>query len=79
MEKRHIVLDTETTGLDVEKGHRIIEIGGVVMNGRKKTAETFHVYVIHKEKLIKKHKKFMVFLMKISKISLFFLKLQRIF
>ena len=45
MEKRHIVLDTETTGLDVEKGHRIIEIGGVVMNGRKKTAETFHVYV----------------------------------
>ena len=45
MEKRHIVLDTETTGLDVEKGHRIIEIGGVVMNGRKKTNETFHVYV----------------------------------
>ena len=45
MEKRHIVLDTETTGLDVEKGHRIIEIGGVVMNGRKKTSETFHVYV----------------------------------
>ena len=45
MEKRLIVLDPETTGLDVEKGHRIIEIGGVVMNGRKKTAETFHVYV----------------------------------
>ena len=45
MEKGHIVLDTETTGLDVEKGHRIIEIGGVVMNGRKKTSETFHVYV----------------------------------
>ena len=45
MEKRHIVLDTETTGLDVKKGHRIIEIGGVVMNGRKKTSETFHVYV----------------------------------
>jgi DNA polymerase III, epsilon subunit, Proteobacterial len=45
MEKRHIVLDTETTGLDVGKGHRIIEIGGVVMNGRKKTSETFHVYV----------------------------------
>ena len=45
MEKRLIVLDTETTGLEVEKGHRIIEIGGVVMNGRKKTTETFHVYV----------------------------------
>ena len=45
MEKRYIVLDTETTGLDVKKGHRIIEIGGVVMNGRKKTSETFHVYI----------------------------------
>ena len=45
MEKRHIVLDTETTGLEVEKGHRIIEIGGVVMNGRKKTSETFHAYI----------------------------------
>ncbi len=45
MEKRHIVLDTETTGLDVKKGHRIIEIGGVVMNGRKKTSETFHAYI----------------------------------
>jgi len=45
MENRHIILDTETTGLEVEKGHRIIEIGGVVMNGRKKTSETFHVYI----------------------------------
>ena len=45
MENKHIVLDTETTGLEVEKGHRIIEIGGVVMNGRKKTSETFHVYI----------------------------------
>ena len=45
MEKRFIVLDTETTGLEVEKGHRIIEIGGVVMNGRKKTSETFHAYI----------------------------------
>ena len=41
MEKRHIVLDTETTRLDVEKGHRIIEIGGVVMNGRKKLTKHF--------------------------------------
>ncbi len=29
----------------MEKGHRIIEIGGVVMNGRKKTSETFHAYI----------------------------------
>ena len=53
MENRHIVLDTETTGLEVEKGHRIIEIGGVVMNGRKKTSETFHVYINPQRKIDK--------------------------
>ena len=45
MEKKYIVLDTETTGLEVDKGHRVIEIGAVVMNGRKKTSESFHVYI----------------------------------
>ena len=33
---REIVLDTETTGLDVSQGHKIIEIGAVVLNDRKK-------------------------------------------
>ena len=41
------------------------------MNGKKKTSETFHVYINPQEKSIKKHKKFMVFLMKTSKISSF--------
>tara|TARA_B000000532_G_C18793941_1_gene373909 strand:- start:314 stop:553 length:240 start_codon:yes stop_codon:yes gene_type:complete len=73
MEKRFIVLDTETTGLEVEKGHRIIEIGGVVMNGRKKTSETFHAYINPQREIDRKHKQFMEYPMKILRISLFFL------
>lgn len=42
---RQIVLDTETTGLDVKSGHRIIEIGCVEIIERKLTGRHFHVYV----------------------------------
>ena len=42
---RQIVLDTETTGLDVAQGHRIIEIGGIEMIGRKITTNHFHHYL----------------------------------
>ncbi|ODC02943.1 DNA polymerase III subunit epsilon [Terasakiispira papahanaumokuakeensis] len=42
---RQIVLDTETTGIDPNQGHRVIEIGGVEMVGRKLTGRTFHVYL----------------------------------
>lgn len=42
---RQIVLDTETSGLDVKKGHRIIEIGCVELNGRKTSQRRFHVYI----------------------------------
>jgi DNA polymerase III subunit epsilon len=42
---RQIVLDTETTGLRVEEGHRIIEIGCVEMIDRKLTGKHFHHYV----------------------------------
>lgn len=42
---REICLDTETTGLDPESGHRIVEIGCVEMQGRIKTGEVFHVYL----------------------------------
>ena len=38
MSKRFIILDTETTGLEVTKGHKIIEIGAVVLNDRKKSS-----------------------------------------
>ncbi len=42
---RQVVLDTETTGLEVSQGHRIIEIGCVEIDNRRRTGRTFHVYV----------------------------------
>jgi len=42
---RQIVLDTETTGLEVDKGHRIIEIGCVELVNRRITGQTFHRYL----------------------------------
>ena len=42
---RQIVLDTETTGLEPEKGHRIIEIGCVELQDRKLTGRHYHQYI----------------------------------
>ena len=42
---RQIVLDTETTGLEPEAGHRVIEIGGVEVVNRKLTGRHFHQYL----------------------------------
>ncbi|MGB6976465.1 MAG: DNA polymerase III subunit epsilon [Gammaproteobacteria bacterium] len=42
---RQIVLDTETTGLSVADGHRIIEMGGVELVGRRLTGKHFHRYI----------------------------------
>ena len=42
---RQIVLDTETTGLEVGLGHRIIEIGCVELVNRRLTGRNFHKYV----------------------------------
>ncbi len=42
---RQIVLDTETTGLDPQQGHRIIEIGCVEIENRKLTGNHFQVYL----------------------------------
>jgi DNA polymerase III subunit epsilon len=42
---RQIFLDTETTGLEPEQGHRIIEIACVEMVNRKLTGKHFHRYV----------------------------------
>jgi len=42
---RQIVLDTETTGLEVSHGHRVIEIGGVEMIDRRLTGRHFHQYL----------------------------------
>ncbi|WP_419710839.1 DNA polymerase III subunit epsilon [Pseudomonas sp. NFX224] len=43
--ERRVVLDTETTGMPVTDGHRIIEIGCVELIGRRLTGRHFHVYL----------------------------------
>ncbi|MFA5938510.1 MAG: DNA polymerase III subunit epsilon [Sinimarinibacterium sp.] len=47
---RQIVLDTETTGLEVEQGHRIIEIGCVELRNRRLTRNDYHQYAHPEEK-----------------------------
>ena len=42
---RQIVLDTETTGLEVSLGHRVIEIGCVEMINRRVTGNHWHHYI----------------------------------
>jgi len=42
---RQIVLDTETTGLEPEQGHRVIEIGAVELIDRRLTGRNFHRYL----------------------------------
>lgn len=42
---RQIVLDTETTGLEVAKGHRVIEIGCVELVNRRLTGNHYHQYI----------------------------------
>lgn len=42
---RQVVLDTETTGLEVNQGHRIIEIGCVEIVNRRLTGRHYHQYI----------------------------------
>ena len=42
---RQVVLDTETTGLEVEQQHRVIEIGCVELLNRRLTGRSFHRYL----------------------------------
>ena len=42
---RQVVLDTETTGLELKLGHRVIEIGCVELVNRRRTARTLHHYL----------------------------------
>ena len=43
--QRQVVLDTETTGLNVSEGHRVIEVGAVEVVERRLTGGHFHVYL----------------------------------
>lgn len=45
MMERQIILDTETTGLSPEHGHRIIEVGCLEVVNRKITGSTYHQYI----------------------------------
>ncbi|MFC0268345.1 DNA polymerase III subunit epsilon [Kushneria aurantia] len=42
---RQIILDTETTGIEVRDGHRLIEIGGVEVINRRLTGRHYHQYI----------------------------------
>ncbi len=42
---RKIILDTETTGLDFTRNHRVIEIGCIEIIDRKYTGKIFHCYL----------------------------------
>ena len=42
---RKIVLDTETTGLDPKRGHRIIEVAAIELDGRNVSQRHFHHYL----------------------------------
>lgn len=45
MTNRQIVLDTETTGIEISQGNRIIEIGGVELIDRRFTGKVYHQYI----------------------------------
>ena len=42
---RQVILDTETTGLEPEQGHRIIEVGCIEVLNRRRTGRKFHRYL----------------------------------
>ena len=42
---RQIFLDTETTGIDPNQGHRVIEIAAIEMKNRQQTHNRFHTYL----------------------------------
>ena len=51
---RHIILDTETTGLSVRDGHRIVEIGCIELEDLVPNKKTFHCYLNPERKVSEK-------------------------
>ena len=49
-----IVLDTETTGLSVKDGHRIVEIGCIELDNLVPTKKKFHCYLNPERKVSEK-------------------------
>ena len=42
---KEIVLDTETTGISIKEGHRIVEIGCIELENLIPTKKKFHCYL----------------------------------
>ena len=57
---KEIVLDTETTGISVREGHRIVEIGCIELDSLIPTKNKFHCYLNPERKVSEKALKFMV-------------------
>ena len=51
---REVVLDTETTGLSVKEGHRIVEIGCIELDDLMPTKNRFHCYLNPERKVSEK-------------------------
>ena len=51
---KEIVLDTETTGISVKEGHRIVEIGCIELNDLVPTKNRFHCYLNPERKVSEK-------------------------
>ena len=51
---KEIILDTETTGLNVKDGHRIVEIGCIELEDLVPTKKTFHCYLNPERKVSEK-------------------------
>ncbi len=51
---KEVVLDTETTGLSVKEGHRIVEIGCIELENLIPTKKTFHCYLNPERKISEK-------------------------
>ena len=51
---KEVVLDTETTGLNVREGHRIVEIGCLELENQIPTSKKFHTYLNPERKVSEK-------------------------
>ena len=51
---KEVVLDTETTGLNVKDGHRIVEIGCIELENQIPTTKQFHCYLNPERKVSEK-------------------------
>ena len=52
---KEVILDTETTGLSVRDGHRIVEIGCIELENLIPTKNRFHCYLNPEKKVSEKH------------------------